>query len=192
MNTCLSQWCDEELPSGRKYCGPAMSVCQLQDRIWHTETFPEYFWNEVDESEPDECWYWRGKRRDYYPAHKYKGVFQAAHVTAWKLSRNMDPQDPVPDGQEITHICDEPSCCNPSHLTRRTHHDNLLDMARKGRSNPVRGEDQLHSKLTESIVRRARKENKAGASSVALAKKHGVSQPTMNRAINGKSWAHVK
>lgn len=39
----------------------------------------------------------------------------------------------IPAGMIVMHTCDNPPCCNPSHLVLGTQAENLADMRAKGR-----------------------------------------------------------
>lgn len=80
------------------------------------------------------CWIWqRGKDSNGYGLYgcsKFTGNYNPirAHVVSWIAFRGM-----IPNGLEVCHACDNPSCCNPSHLWLGTHADNLRDAMKKGR-----------------------------------------------------------
>ena len=40
---------------------------------------------------------------------------------------------PIPKGMVLMHLCDNPACCNPDHLTLGTQKDNIHDAVLKGR-----------------------------------------------------------
>lgn len=98
---------------------------------WPMQSFSERLWSKIRQGELDECWPWT--------AHKHPsgyGMIQApdcsrplwAHREAYQLTYGL-----FADDMEVMHRCDNPACCNPTHLCLGTHHANMLDMASKGR-----------------------------------------------------------
>lgn len=86
------------------------------------------FWDRVDKS--GECWLWFGKIEwDGYGRVKYKGKSYRAHRVAWELVNGE-----IEDGLLVLHRCDNPLCCNPSHLFLGTQQDNMTDKKQKGRA----------------------------------------------------------
>lgn len=70
-----------------------------------------------------------------------------------------------------------------------TQKENIADKERDGTK--VVGERHHYAKLTADVVRAARDENARGATTVALAKKYGVSQSSMWAALRHQTWRHV-
>lgn len=78
----------------------------------------------------DECWEWRRKTATKYPIiADENGVGRPASRVAYRVLVG-----PIGDGLEVCHSCDNPQCCNPTHLFLGTHADNMRDMQRKGRA----------------------------------------------------------
>lgn len=76
------------------------------------------------------CWmYQRHCNRSGYGFVYYKGRMVNAHRVIW-LSLN----GPIADGLVVCHTCDNPPCCNPSHLWLGTKAENNRDREVKGRS----------------------------------------------------------
>lgn len=80
----------------------------------------EAFWSKVDLlGHPNGCWEWQAYRdRGGY------GVFGAgkrAHRISWEESNGS-----IPEGLVIDHLCENPPCVNPEHLTPTTHRENVL------------------------------------------------------------------
>ena len=88
------------------------------------------FWSRVDSSGgPDSCWPWTlacNKVTGY--GHLYLYGRSYAHRTAYELATGNDPR-----GLDVCHSCDNPICCNPSHLWIGTALDNMRDREAKGR-----------------------------------------------------------
>ena len=92
------------------------------------------FWKRVTLGELDECWKWQGAR---FPAPYDYGHLcydRYTHRIAWELTYG-----PVPDGMQVCHHCDNPPCCNPTHLFLGTQADNMHDRDRKGRNSSRHG-----------------------------------------------------
>ncbi len=80
------------------------------------------------------CWDWPNYRnKDGYGLTSLNGKTTVAHRVAWVLTF-----DSIPDNLYVLHRCDNPACCNPSHLFLGTAEDNAKDCKSKGRH--ARGE----------------------------------------------------
>lgn len=92
----------------------------------------------------------------------------------------------------VLHRCDRPPCVADEHHFLGTQADNLADCIAKGRArrNPVRGEGQPASKLTEAEVQEIRAIAGCFPQS-AIAREYGVSQALVGRIIRGEAWTHL-
>lgn len=96
------------------------------------------FWSKVDRGEPSECWNWLGARSSNgYGNCRVAGKTVTASRVAAELSMGRPP-----DGS-VCHKCDNPLCCNPSHLFVSDVAGNLADMSLKLRG---RGQKQRFCK----------------------------------------------
>ena len=82
----------------------------------------------------DGCWAWTGAvDRDGYGRIRgtENGVawFQFAHRASYEFHVG-----PIPDGMQVLHDCDYPSCINPGHLYLGTPKENGLDKKNRGRA----------------------------------------------------------
>lgn len=109
---------------------------------------------------------------------------RTAHRLAWEFARG-----PIPEGQWVLHRCDNPPCCNPSHLFLGTQTENDADRTTKGRSS--RGGRHPYAKLNEDAVRIVRRRFAAGEHARDLATEFSVSSTTLWQAATGKTWRHV-
>lgn len=148
----------------------------------------ERFWERVDRSNPDGCWFWLGALTwDGY------GKFgnDHAHRTAWELTYG-----PIPEGQHACHSCDASypvgdityrRCVRPDHLFLGTNAENTADKISKGRD--CRGEASPSAKLTADDVEAIRSEYAAGqVRQRDLAKRFGVSRSQIGNIVRGDAW----
>jgi hypothetical protein len=145
----------------------------------HFHNTPKTFWARVSRDNPSACWNWLGARSQPggYGNLSFNGRPWSAHRLAYKLAN--------PEWDERLHVlhkCDNPACCNPSHLFLGTDADNIADKVAKGRNRDRR-------KLTEQQVKEIRASTELIAS---LALKFGVTQSTISMVRTGKSWRWVQ
>lgn len=137
------------------------------------------FWTKVEKS--SDCWEWRASLNN-----KGYGTFRLssprrsilAHRYAWELANG-----PIPQGMVACHHCDNPKCVRPSHMFLGTKRDNLLDMAKKGRS-PMAG-----AKLTGTQVLRIRELWATDQyTQIALGKLFDIDNSTIGKIVNRTTW----
>jgi hypothetical protein len=146
----------------------------------------ERFWEKVDRHGPDECWPWIAARfagKDY-GAFRVGGQQRRAHRVAYELTHG-----PIASHQLVCHSCDNPCCCNPSHLWLGSHADNHADRNRKERQ--AKGERsgmRLHpwklSPQQADEIRRLRGQEYQRET----AHRYGVSQSMVWKIQTGLSW----
>ncbi len=137
----------------------------------------ERFWRKVDKS--GDCWLWTGSKNSKgYGNIGVDGKTRRAHRIAWELENG-----PIPDGVEVCHSCDNPSCVRVSHLFLGAPSENTADMWNKGRG---------FSRLTEAQVAEIRQRYaQGGVSYTMLAPSYGVHWSTIAYAVTGKTWRRI-
>lgn len=127
-----------------------------------------------------------GDRRGYgRTRHNAKSV--PAHRVAYVLHAGI-PIDEIA-GLEVRHMCHNPRCVNPAHLTTGSHSDNMQDMVDAGRSYP--GQSNVNSKLTDALAAHIRAEyvpRSTTHGTRALARKYKVAHATISKIVRGVSY----
>lgn len=158
---------------------------------------------------PSGCWEWQGsKDRNGYARISFRNYphLVSRIILSKALNRKLGRLELA------CHTCDNPSCCNPSHLFLGTHQDNSNDMVQKQRHGAVirpeafktnglrmkghlprfEGEAHPQAKLTEDQVRAIRAmyvPRKVTLKMVAAA--FNVDFTTVHDIIRRKSWTHI-
>jgi hypothetical protein len=175
----------------------ARGWCQMHWRRWRhngdplVSRSPRLGWSaRVDRSGgPDACWPYTGScDAAGYGSAKVDGKSVGTHRLAYQ-----EANGPIPSDVFVLHRCDNPPCCNPTHLFAGDQQANMDDMTSKGRGRTVahRGEDNGYTTLTVADVRALRVAVQRGESQRRVAQRFGVSQPTVSRIVRGKTWGHL-
>ncbi|QTN04664.1 hypothetical protein GTN27_15695 [Ochrobactrum sp. EEELCW01] len=143
------------------------------------------FWSKVNISHADKCWNWQGAKDSLGYGRFHIGISRNAAMLAHRVAFGIATGD---EPEAVCHHCDNPSCCNPSHLFGGTRADNNLDMARKGRcaeeKPSLEGENHPQSKLTNADVLEIRRiYADGGITQRQLAAQFGVCQRSINKAV---------
>lgn len=142
------------------------------------------FWSKVRIESTDDCWYWtRGRDKDGYGKVSLNyGDFRSHRVAHFLATGHQ------PGGFVVCHECDNPPCCNPSHLWLGTIADNDADRDQKGRASGPKGVNNPVSKLTVGDVLIIRS---SSDSQQVLADRLDVSRSLISMIRNRVIWKHV-
>lgn len=137
------------------------------------------YWSKINKT--DTCWNWIGSttKNGYGVIRIGHSLDVYAHRMAWELHNGA-----IPTGMHVCHHCDNRRCVNPDHLFIGTQHDNMRDMANKGRNSPNR-------LYTESTVRAAVDRYISGVSSADVSQEFGVSRVQLRKWVKGEQWSHL-
>jgi len=133
------------------------------------------------------CWEWKGSKTRGYGrvrigAPSRKRIY--AHRGSWILSGRV-----IPEGADVLHRCDNPSCINPAHLFLGTQLDNIADMVSQGRH--ACGE-RSKKKLTTSQVLKIRWIYSYYPNTNHIAKMFGVTRCSIGNIVSRRAWKHIQ
>ncbi len=161
------------------------------------------------------CWEWTGCiHHTGYGVIQFKSIQHRVHRLMYQLFVGY-----IPEGFFVCHKCDNPKCCNPTHLFIGTPKENSEDMVKKGRAlfgdrNPSRiyperrprgnnhwtklkpayllvGCKNPKAKLSEEDVLEIRRLRNKGKKIKYLSIRFGVSETNIKDIIYRKTWIHI-
>jgi hypothetical protein len=180
-----------ELSRRRRFCGVVCYKLFEAKRLADPAALAKRFWSKVMAGDPDACWEWGGSRT----AKGYGGFFVTrtrkvmAQRVAYCLHAGVGLESL--DGLVVMHKCDNPPCCNPSHLVLGSQSDNINDMFAKGRGVIRKGQLATRAKLSPSDVVAIRAAYAAGDGVVALGRRYGVHYSSIIGIVKRRYWGHV-
>jgi hypothetical protein len=142
------------------------------------------------------CWEWVGAKQHGYGNFSINGKGYRSHRVSWEFFN----EKPIPNGLEVCHHCDNPSCINPDHLFLGTHEDNLRDMNNKNRAFFRKGMNMNSGNLNPSAklsllqvkeIKESLKNFKPGLCT-ELALQYRVCNSTIKDIKQGRKWGFVK
>jgi hypothetical protein len=166
-------------PQKRRLLSPSLSPDDI-----------ERFWSMVPPGPG--CREWSGSRQDRgygkFRLPGRRGAQLYAHRVAFFLTYGRWP---VP---QCLHTCDNPPCCEPTHLVEGSQADNIADMLRKGRHSPgkIAGTTNPRAKLTPIQVLEIRERFANGETNRSqLGREYGVSNVLVGLIVRRKVWPNL-
>jgi hypothetical protein len=94
----------------------------------------------------------------------------------------------------VRHSCDNPPCCDHTHLLAGTHADNTKDKVDRGRAKTgdQRGQQNGYSKLKDDEVLRIKRQLLDRYNNKEIAAMFGVTHQTISLIRRDKKWQHLK
>jgi hypothetical protein len=121
------------------------------------------------------CWLWTAsKTNDGYGKFYPHGKVTLAHRFSYEYFIDV-----IPQGLCVCHVCDNPSCVNPTHLFLGSHQDNMTD-----RNNKMR---QSNAALCESDIPDIRALSKSRSQN-EIARIYHISRHLVSDIIHGIKW----
>jgi len=150
--------------------------------------FFERYADRIVVAAPDECWLWTGAQASGGYGHTHRdGEHVYAHRSAFECANGEGSAS----GRVVRHRCDNPPCCNPSHLLGGTQADNANDCVERGRNNPAKGEAIWTAALTEADVLHMRDMARAGLTIATIQALYPVNAVSVSLALRGVTWGHL-
>ena len=131
------------------------------------------------------CWNWtKSKTKQGYGRMWYRGSLWSAHRVSYS-----EYVSEIPEGMQVLHECDNPSCINPKHLFLGNNDINVADKMAKGRhrSNP-KGVANSSAKLNPEKAFEIRWLAASGWSRSKLGRAYGVTKQNINAIVHNKIW----
>jgi len=138
-------------------------------------------------TEKNGCWEWnKFIHKHGYGVTGYRNRSMLAHRLSWLLFK-----EPIPDGIDVCHHCDNPKCVNPDHLFLGTAQDNVRDCFNKKRKSH-KGEKHPGSKITEKEILEIFRLRKMGWTHQKLADRFKITQSTISNILHRRLWKHIE
>lgn len=146
----------------------------------------ELFWKNVDVKGKDDCWPWKkGKTKLGYGSLWLDGKSLRAH----RVALSLETGEPTDSDLCALHSCDNPSCCNPSHLRWGTHTENMQDAVLRKRN--AFGEKSPNASISEEIASKIMRMRLEGLKVPEIADALGLKEGLVMSVYVGRSWAHL-
>lgn len=148
----------------------------------------ERFWQKVGPADKNGCRLWlASKNRLGYGLFSINHKCVLAHRVAYELIYG------VINARLLRHACDNPACCEPSHLVPGTDAENVADCIARGRRHSTAGTKNGRAKLSDEQVREIRFRYAAGDTTIIrLATEFGVGKSQIYNIVSGaqrREWS---
>lgn len=125
------------------------------------------------------CWLWIGNLDNCgYGRFSFEGRARLSHRASYQMFCG-----PIPEGMQILHRCDNPTCVNPDHLFAGSISDNMRDMVAKNRN-----AKHNNAKLDADQIKEIKFLAAQGLRHRKIAEQFKVTRSSISNAIAGRTW----
>lgn len=183
LKECVRCKASKELDCFLKLKNGSSSVCK--SCRYNKQNEKDLFFKKVVKKKG--CWDWNAKKnKNGYGSMRFRGKNMNAHRVSWIIHTGIEPNE-----LSVCHTCDNRICCNPEHLFLGTAKDNVHDMIRKGRKNPLKGSNCPWAKLTENDIVSMLKLFEEGHTNAYVGKIYGIHGASAGEIKRGEIWGHI-
>lgn len=169
------------LEEDNAYFESVLSIMELYNNVMLCRKL----YSRIRSSSAEDCWLWDGATdKDGYGVLYWLGKVVRAH----RLSLAVFLGEDIPSEVLVLHSCDNPRCCNPQHLRKGTHADNVKDKISRYRCSMPSGENHWKSKITSQDADNIRALYAQGNTQTSIAHRYSLAQSQVSRIVNGKAW----
>lgn len=147
------------------------------------------FHRQVVQLDNDDCWPWLGHVNLRGYGNFAFRIQSRVHTVAAHRIAALIAFGSIDRGVNVLHHCDNPRCCNPSHLFLGSQEENMRDCAAKRRT--TFGRRANRAKLTDDLVRRLPRVIQSGSSYRKIPTEVGCAWQTVQKAARGLTWKHI-
>lgn len=171
----------------RKTC----PVCKIEHNVYGCEECSDKCKILNRHKKVNGCWEWQGKlNKDGYGSFQKTIDGEKTEIRSHRRSYEIFKGE-IPEGMQVCHACDNPSCCNPDHLWIGTSKENTQDCIKKQRFFNGKKRAIASGKTNENEVREIRELYKNGSSQKELQEKFKLSQSQISGIVTYRFWKHV-
>ena len=122
----------------------------------------------------ESCWPWKGKtnEKDGRPYFTVQGKRRPSYVYVIELTTGKKQTT----GTVVRHKCDNPICCNPTHLEWGSHQENMNDMKERDRHG-----------VPKTVVRAIHNLADNGKTQQDIAEIYGLSREAVSAILTGRN-----
>lgn len=124
-----------------------------------------------------------------YPNKRGAVFYKGKQHLAYRVMYELASGEVIPEGMNVCHKCDNPTCVNPKHLFLGTQADNIGDCVQKGRNNIGSRNGQAILTVNDVAVVRDLFRCNPYLSRRMIAALFGVCRDRIDKILNGQAWA---